>query len=157
MGAVNFYLKKPGKAGHSLIFLQFKFLGRRLRFSTGKSILPAEWNSKKQRAKSNTYELSESVQSFFYLNEFLNKMEHVTLQAFSTVLREKQNVFPEEVKGILMKEFPLKNSINCYADKVQEKVDFYGLLNKFIENTFLYKNKMKHFLQQSAGYKSAKC
>lgn len=52
MGKISFYLKKPEPVGRkSLIFLQWKYRGQRLVFSTGETINPKTWNYKTQRIK----------------------------------------------------------------------------------------------------------
>src|SRR5689334_16382861 len=52
MANVHFYLKKPEKStGESLIFLQWKYNGRILRYSFGQTINPSKWSYAKERAK----------------------------------------------------------------------------------------------------------
>lgn len=69
MGEVNFYLKKPEPStGKSLIVLYKSYHGKRLVYSTGESVLPGNWNDKKQRLKNNSATTKDGNQ---YLNDFL--------------------------------------------------------------------------------------
>jgi len=51
MPNVNFYLKAPKSKEPTLIILQMKYKGQRLVFSTGESILPAQWMQKSKWLK----------------------------------------------------------------------------------------------------------
>src|SRR5687768_11336221 len=83
MPNVNFYLKKPEKSGTSLIYLQFKFAGKKLVFSFGQSITLSNWNSKRQRVKSNAVTTSDGKHS---LNDLLENLQRECLKAYNTNL-----------------------------------------------------------------------
>ncbi|MCH8905173.1 MAG: site-specific integrase [Bacteroidetes bacterium] len=68
MATVNFYLKEPTSKGDTLIYLIFHFKGNRLKFSTGETIRPVNWNSKRHRVKS-------PVAGSEAFNNYLNKLE----------------------------------------------------------------------------------
>lgn len=60
MKQINFNLRIPTAQRPTTIFLVYRYKGNRLKLSTGLSILPAYWNSKKQCAK-DLREFRESV------------------------------------------------------------------------------------------------
>src|SRR4051812_26530094 len=89
MTRVNFYLKKP--KGHiSLIVLHFWYGGDKLVFSTGQSVHAKDWNSEKQRVKSNTKTISDGKH---LLNNLLDNLQRVCIKAYNL---EIQNGKPEQ-------------------------------------------------------------
>ncbi|MEJ7766539.1 MAG: Arm DNA-binding domain-containing protein [Chitinophagaceae bacterium] len=81
MGAVNFYLKAAEKStGKSLIFLQYKYNGKRLVHSTGQRIGPANWSHTKQRIKSNKATTEDGQYS---LNDLLDNLERECLKSYN--------------------------------------------------------------------------
>src|ERR1700732_2222861 len=84
MPSVNFYLKKPaGKLPDHLIYLQFKYNGRKLVYSFGKKINPLEWSKDNKRVKSNRQTILDGR---YALNELLDKLEKACIKAYNEEL-----------------------------------------------------------------------
>lgn len=125
MSTVNFYLKKKeASTGKSLIFLQYKYNGRRLVYSFGQAIDPDNWNKKKQRVKANG---QTTVDGQHLLNELLDNLEEVCKTAYYT-----------EIKNGIPEPAVLKEHLNEFLKKNHEppkqKVTLYQLIGRFINN-----------------------
>src|SRR5579859_3229336 len=80
MPEVHFYLKKPeGTPAGSLIYLQFKYKGRRLVYSVGQKINPLDWSKDKKRVKSNRETILNGLYGF---NEYLDELRDACLQYY---------------------------------------------------------------------------
>lgn len=138
MGEVNFYLKKPppktktNKNPKSLIYLQFKYNGRRLVFSFGQNIDPAMWNLNKQRVKSKNETTKDGTYS---LNDLLDKLEEILLSAYR---KELVNGIPstEKLKMYLI------NFMN-QNEPDEDKPTLYKLIERFISGEIKNKGKNK--------------
>ncbi len=98
MGAVNFYLKKAEEAtGKSLIFLQYKYHGKRLVYSFKETIDPANWSPAKQRVKSNRATTEDGQYS---LNDLLDNLERECLKSYNKHIKNGIPA-PETIKGDL--------------------------------------------------------
>lgn len=85
MGEINFYLKKPEPiSGKSLIFLQWKYRGQRLVFSTGESIDPVEWNKRKQVVKNNQ---KTTLNGNHFINDLLENLKAECEHAYKKELK----------------------------------------------------------------------
>jgi site-specific recombinase XerD len=135
MPNVNFYLKAPKSKEPTLIILQMKYKGQRLVFSTGESILPAQWNAKKQMVKNISATTGDGK---FLLNDHLKSLARVLQGAY---LKELQSGIPapETLKKYLrdymsppvVKKATLLSFIEAYmktADKKPNTVKKYGTL-----------------------------
>src|ERR1700689_4727189 len=80
MPTVNFYLKKPpGKLPYALIYLQFKYKGRKLVYSFGEKINPPDWSKELQRIKSNRHTILDGR---YEINDLLDKLEKQCLRLY---------------------------------------------------------------------------
>src|SRR3981081_657603 len=78
MPIVNFYLKKAaGPIPDSLIYLQFKYNGRKLVYSFGQKINPLDWSKVEKRVKSNRQTILDGQ---YDLNELLDKLETLCIK-----------------------------------------------------------------------------
>lgn len=127
-GDVNFYLKKaPPKTKEnphpkSLIFLQFKYNGLRFVYSFDQTIDPGNWNSKKQRVKSNSQTTKDGQHS---LNDLMDSLEEILL---FTYRKELKNGIPSKSR--------LKEALDNFINQNQEQPDrptFYKLAQSFID------------------------
>src|SRR4051812_469433 len=85
MGAINFYLKKPQEvSGKSLIFLQWKYRGQRLVFSTGENIDPKNWNFDKQVIKDKK---ATTANGDVLLNDLLKALKSECEHAYKTEIK----------------------------------------------------------------------
>jgi hypothetical protein len=122
MPFVNFYLKKPvGKISDRLIYLQFKYNGRKLVYSFGKKINPLDWSKDNKRVKSNRQTILDGR---YELNDLLDKLEKACIKAYNEEL----------VKGIppvSVLKFRMESFINQNMGRDGE-VNFYQLFDRFI-------------------------
>src|SRR5207253_1927623 len=133
MGSVNFYLKAAEKStGKSLIYLQFKFNGRRLVYAFGQRILPSNWNATKQRVKSNKATTEDGQ---FSLNDLLGNLEVECLKSYNKHLKE----------GSLSPDL-IKEDLNLFMNRnsgVDEGPTLYALIDRFISGEIKYKGRNK--------------
>lgn len=136
MGAVNFYLKKAEKAsGRSLIYLQFKFNGKKLVYSFGQTVNPGDWNAKKQRVKSNRQTTEDGK---FSLNDLLDNLVKVCSQAYNA-----------EIKNGIPLPTTLKRHLDNFINQNKEEdkpasPTLYSLIGRFIDGEIKKKgNKPK--------------
>lgn len=132
-GNVNFYLKKKEEStGKSLIYLKYKYAGNVFVYTFDQTIDPKNWNSSKQRVKSNNQTTKDGQHS---LNDLLDNLEDVLLLTYRTEL--KNGIPPKAV----LKE-ALDNFINQNKEN-PDKPSFYKLFDRFITGEILYKGKRK--------------
>jgi len=132
MGDVNFYLKKPESNGNSLIYLQYKFNGKKLVFSFGQNINPKNWNSSKQRVKSNVQTTSDGKYS---LNDLLDRLAQVCINAYNP-----------EIKYGIPGTRTLKRYLEDFMSQNNEPEDvptLFKLLDRFINNEIKHKGRSK--------------
>ena len=125
MGAVNFYLKKAEETtGTSLIYLKFKYNGLYvLVFTFGQKINPKDWNSKKQRVKSNNQTTADGQYS---LNNLLDNLQSETERAYRT-----------ELKNGIPQPNTLKRYLVAFLNQNKKEPDeptLYKLIDRFINN-----------------------
>jgi integrase len=136
MGAINFYLKKPEPvSGKSLIFLQWKYRGMRLVFSTGESINPQDWNSDKQEVKKN----KKTEDGDYLLNDLLRNLK-----------LELERVYKTEIKNGIPTPTILRTHLKAYLDKhknaekvAKEKPTLWNLIDRFISGEIRDKKQRK--------------
>ena len=134
----SFLLKKPSKAtGLSLVYLQTKWNGQRLIYSTGQTISPKQWDKGKQRVKNNNAATKDGLH---LLNDLLSKLEEVLKTAFRIETVNGGTPTVAQIKKHLDNFF----NQNLEQERIEaEKPKFYELVNKFISNEILYKGKPK--------------
>jgi integrase len=134
MPTVNFYLKKAEKTSKkSLIYLQFKYNGRKLVYSFGQTIDPGSWSSAKQRVKSNSITTSDGQYS---LNDLLTNLNTVCLKAYNS---ELLNGIPTPItlKGYL------EQFINKNRQPTSEGPSLLKLIDRFIAGEIKNKGREK--------------
>jgi len=120
MGDVNFYLKKADESGKSLIYLQYRYNGRKLVFSFGQNIDPANWKRSKQRVKSNAETTADGKHS---LNDLLDNLANVCEKAYNT-----------EIKNGIPEPSTLKRHLVDFINQNKGKDDgptLYSLIERF--------------------------
>lgn len=134
MSEVNYYLKSPDAGGNCLIFLQYKYKGRRLVFSFGESIRPDKWNKKKQRVKSNA---ETTADKRHILNELLDNLRDLVHETYNAEIKTGIPE-PEAIKSKLQ-AFLNQNS----REAVPEGMTLHGLIGRFISGEIKHKGKNK--------------
>lgn len=133
----SFLLKKPSPTtGLCLIYLQAKWDGRRLLYSTKQNILPSNWSKERQRVKATQATTKDGL---YYLNDLISAMETTIVTAYR---KESVGGTPtvQQIRKYL-DDFFEKNTKN---EKVENgKMDFYGLCEAFVKNEVLYKGRPK--------------
>jgi integrase len=133
MPSVNFYLKKKEEAtGKSLIYLQFKYDGRKLVYSFGQTINPKQWNSSKQRVKSNSITTADGDYS---LNDTLDEYARICEKAYK---EEQKNGVPEP--DTLKRYLIAFRNRNKVAD---DTPTLYKLIDRFIAGEIKNRGKEK--------------
>jgi len=131
MPEVHFYLKKPeGNPPASLIYLQFKYKGRRLVYSVGQKINPLDWSKEKKRVKSNRETILNGLYGF---NEYLDELRNTCIQCY----RE------ESLKGIPSVAV-LRYRLDAFARKKLDGATdpgIYRLFDRFIAGEFMQDGK----------------
>ncbi len=133
----SFLITKPSKTtGLSLIYLQAKWNGLRLLYSSRENIPPEMWDRKKQRVKNNQATTKDGHHN---LNDLLTSMENVLVKSYRK----------EAASGI-----PTVSAVRKYLDdffarnEMLEKIEkgkptFYQLIDMHINNQILYKGRKK--------------
>lgn len=88
---VTFVLKSPNSPTPSLIYLLAHFGGRRLKFSTGQSIDPRQWNKAKHRAR-------KEAKGGAMLNAYLDRLEAKVKEIHLKLITEVGKVTPERIR-----------------------------------------------------------
>jgi integrase len=142
MGSVHFYLKKPittdkdgkkRKDPSSLIYLQYKYNGKKLLYSFGQTINPKNWNFDRERVKNNSATTDDGKH---LLNELLESLEKECERAYNN---EIKNGIPEP--GKLRKH--LDDFRNRDSIKKEKSGTLYDLIAKFESGEIKYKGKSK--------------
>jgi len=148
MGEVNFYLKKAVKGtGNSLIYLKFKYNSSKvLIYTFGQSINPSNWNTDKQRVKSNRQTTENGQNS---LNELLDNLVKVTKSAYNN---EIKNGVPEPEKI----RASLDDFLSSKSKKKKEDPNFFTLVDRFISGEIKNtgKDKSQHTLNNYRNTKN---
>lgn len=132
MGTVNFYLKKAELSGQALIYLQFKYNGKKMVYSFGQNINPKNWTKGKQRVKSNTHTTADGKSS---LNDLLDKLKLVCEKAYNT-----------ELKTGVPEPGTIKKHLIAYMNQNESDSDspsLSKLIERFIKNEIKNKGKDK--------------
>lgn len=116
MPNVRFFLDKPGGVDPTSIIISFSFEGKRLKYSTGKKILPEYWNQDKQQAR-----YLRGFKEGSELNQFLINLKGEVNRIY---LQMVNNGTPPTVSAIRL-------GIDHYLNKSQPKQQLTFI--KFIE------------------------
>lgn len=117
MAKVNFYLKEAKAKTQTLIYLYFNYDGRRLKYSTGETILVKDWNVSSQRVK-------KTMGGSLELNHLFDKMEEEVKKIYRTAITHNEIVTNEYLK------LKLDAVFNTGKNPSKSFLDF---LNEFIE------------------------
>jgi site-specific recombinase XerD len=99
MPEAKFLLKEPTSIKRTLVYLFYNFDRQRLKFSTGTSVCPLEWNAEKQRAlEGKKYPLNGD------LNQRLNEIETAVGRSYYRLQNLGQLITPATLKAELEKE-----------------------------------------------------
>lgn len=135
MGDVNFYLKKAEKStGLSLIYLQFKYAGKKLVFSFGQSIDKKNWSAAKQLVKNNRMTTADGDHN---LNDLLKNLRQVCENAYKAELKNGIPS-PQKLRDHLIKFM----NQNC-DDNKKTLPNLYELLDRFISGDVRRKGRAK--------------
>ncbi len=97
MSTVRFNLKDTNDQNkETLIYLIFRYSGKRLKYSTGQKIKPKFWNENQQRSKS-TKQFPQAPE----LNALLDKLEHTTLSTHRKFVNDGQLPSYEDLRTAL--------------------------------------------------------
>lgn len=131
MPTVNYYLKKPtGRPARSLIFLQFKYKGRKLVYSFGQKINPVDWSKDKKRVKS----YRETILNGMYaVNDLLDGLEKACMKYYQEEL--VKGVPPASVLKFRLDEFVRR------AQGRSNDPAFYDLLDRCISGEIKSRGK----------------
>lgn len=133
MGNVTFQLKKAQvKSGKSLIYLQFYYSGnKKLVFSFGQNINPSNWNSKKQRVKSNNQTTADGKYS---LNDLLDNLE-----------KECNRAYNREIKNGIPNPEILKKHLIAFLNQEESpsSPSLFKLIDRFISGEIKYEGRNK--------------
>jgi len=137
MAEVNFYLKKPNPStGKSLIYLQYKYHKKRLVFTFRETIEPSNWNSKKQRVKSNSLTTNDGT---YLVNDLLDNLHTVCINTYQ---KEKINgvPLPSTIKKALV-DFLDRNVIE---EEVKSNTPtLFALVDRFCNGEIKFRGKDK--------------
>jgi integrase len=144
MQSVKFYLKDPNSENDpkcdnpTLIYLFWSFDGKRLKYSTGETIKPSEWNSnpKVQRVK-------KSVTGSIDINGYLNDLDAKVKAFYRIGVTNKDTVTPDYLREKLD---DLKNGKNS-KQSLFEFIDTYIKSIKALRTAStiqIYNNTLSH-------------
>jgi integrase len=116
-----------------LIYLQFKYNGRRLVFTFDQSVDPKDWNPKKQRVKESKQAIENGD---IALNNLLDGLASECEKAYKL---ELVNGIPDPK---VLKNY-LKKAVDKNYGKGENEKSLFGLLDSFIKGEIRYKGKAK--------------
>jgi integrase len=130
MAKSNFYLKDSKSKGESLIYLFFSYNGTRLKYSTGESITPKDWNSEAQRAK-------KSMTGALELNNLLDRIEEEVRRIYRNGVTNNHVLTNEYIKERLDRQ------INPGSNAPKDFFGFFDEIKELQKTT-----KSNHTLQK---------
>jgi hypothetical protein len=145
MPVVNFYLKKPeGSPPTSLIYLQFKYKGRKLVYSFGQKIHPPDWSKVNKRVKSNRQTILDGR---YAINDLLDKLERQCLRIYQE--EGAKGTPPVELLKFRLDVFH-RQQVGNRTDKGdgshearQDGASLWDLFDRFISGDIRHKGKDK--------------
>lgn len=143
----RFNLKEPKSSSPTLIYLFFSYNSKRLKYSTGQSILPKFWNESKQRAKE-----SSQFPQYPELNTFLNNLEHETLNIYRSYLNKNKipslNEMRKELDVSMNRKQPFSNT--SLFEFIGHLINERSKMPKYSKNSIkVYKNTFNHLQNYS--------
>lgn len=136
MPNVNFYLKKsPADTDKLLIYLQFKYSGEKFVYAFGQKVSKENWNTSKQRVKSNKETTADSQHS---LNDLLDNLDKVLTKAYN---KEMVNGIP--AKLTLKKHLDAFIYKNLSEEAAGPEKSLFKLIDRFIAGEIKSKGRDK--------------
>lgn len=179
MAKTNFYLKNPDADSESLIYLFFSFDGKRLKYSTARSVSPKHWNASSQRMKKsltdakgfNLYldKIERHVKAFYLnlnlegksvtcdklrtmLDEELNREGKQKAESFMQLVEQFIHVLKPTMKPNTIKKYnTLKNHLNDFQKHSRKRLTFEGIDPAFYEQFVVYLMEEKELINNSIG------
>jgi hypothetical protein len=135
MGSVNFFLKGGLERARlskkkTLIYLQYKYNGNKLTYSTKQFVEFKNWDGDKQRVKSNNQTTSDGK---YKVNDLLKNMEQVVEHAYNT-----------EIKAGIPEKKTLKSYLDNFMnqnEKDENRPTLLKLIDRFINNEIKHKGR----------------
>ena len=121
MARVNFYLREPSSPGETAIVLFFSYEGGRLKYDTGLSINPSDWNAKKQVTKKNVA-----------FNLALEALSSTVRDLHAGFIARKEQVTSEALKAALEEEFKRGRAVNEKQKNAEATLN--GLIDEYISS-----------------------
>lgn len=118
-----------------ILYLDFAYQKRRLRYEFGQSVKPMDWNQKKQRVKN---KLTTTNDGKFALNDMLDNLELTCLRAYSEALKDG---IPDPI--ILKRTLDLLIDQNHNNAVDPNKPTLFNLALRFINGEIKFKGKDK--------------
>jgi integrase len=134
MATANFYLKSPNPSGESLIYLQFKYKGRKFVYSTGQFIRPANWNPERQRVK-NTKATTSSGDAL------INDVLEALAKKVESTYKGSVEVPTNDAFRAVLDEF---RTLNDEPTQEPDRVTLFGLVERFVGNEILNRGKERN-------------
>lgn len=92
MNKISFYLARPQSRTNTVVLVRMKIAGNQVRFGSGVSVLPKDWNGKKQRVRS-------SANNAVPINKRLDRIETDLTEIFLDLQNNRIEPTPERVKA----------------------------------------------------------
>ncbi len=146
MGEVRFYLKKPNANKTSLIYLQMKYNGdNKLVYSFGQTIIPANWDKKKQRVKN---KIETTCNGKYQLNNLLDALRDECQKAYNTEIKNgipHPDILKTHLDSFYNRNFnqPDENNKELPPRDEKDKSGLFKLIESFIRGDIKYKGKDK--------------
>jgi len=121
MARANFFLKEPKSKDKTLVYLVFNYNNKRLKYSTGEKINPANWNDEEQRAKG-----TKKFPEYPEFNSRLTSIEACSYNAYRKILNDG-NI---PTNALLKKE--LDKTVRL--GEKEKEYDLFSFIAKYIED-----------------------
>ncbi len=179
MANARFYLKDTKATSSTLIYLNYSYDGKRLKYSTGETVAPKSWLKSKQQVRASSsgsgdindwLNLIEETANTIYRRYKLQK-EGLSNQEFRDELnkalsKDKRkaptsffDIYDEFVEtrkrlfkpGTIKKYVSLKNHLTDFQSKKRIKIDFESIDNRFYDKLVWFFAEDKQLLNNSTG------
>lgn len=137
---VHFRLKPADKNGKASIFLDFAYNGRRLFYSFGQTVRPADWSDARERVKKKNATTDDGK---YALNDLLDNLKRICEKTYNESL--KDGVPEPEVLRAALVDFFYQN----HAEGTQARPSLFSLAQRFINGEI--KNRGKDKSKASLG------
>ncbi len=146
MPDAKFILKEPNSNDKSLVYLFYNYNNLRLKYSTGEKILPANWNSTKQRAKE-----TAKFPEYPEFNQRLRNIETAINTCYRRLLNDERyitsDLLREELNIELNKEKLTKKRLDL-LEWIKNEIEILKLSQK-VGSIQVYNALLKHLTEFS--------